>query len=104
MVVRKKCVHSTIYISVLFLYNQYIKLLVVCELQLNKEGATKMGILTFIIPILIFSITILTMKIVLWLKTKKFYVPDVIRLTGAIICLISSCILLGINSIQFYQK
>ncbi|ARP61639.1 hypothetical protein CAB88_32035 (plasmid) [Bacillus thuringiensis] len=47
-----------------------------------------------IISIFIFSIVTLATIIVLWLKTKQLYVPDIIRLTGAIICLISSGILL----------
>ncbi|MFB2548687.1 hypothetical protein ACTFRO_26035 [Bacillus cereus group sp. MYBK163-2] len=53
-----------------------------------------MGILTLIISIFIFSIVTLATIIVLWLKTKQLYVPDIIRLTGAIICLFSSGILL----------
>ncbi|MCU4863860.1 hypothetical protein OB981_27945 [Bacillus cereus] len=53
-----------------------------------------MGLLTLIISIFIFSIVTLAMNIVLWLKTKQLYAPDIIRLTGATICLISSGILL----------
>jgi hypothetical protein len=53
-----------------------------------------MGLLTLIISIFIFSIVTLATIIVLWLKTKRLYAPDIIRLTGAIICLISSGILL----------
>ncbi|EOO25007.1 hypothetical protein ABEY57_20545 [Bacillus tropicus] len=53
-----------------------------------------MGFLTLIISILIFSIVTLAMNIVLWLKTKQLYAPDIIRLIGATICLICSGILL----------
>ncbi|MGY1423317.1 hypothetical protein [Bacillus cereus] len=53
-----------------------------------------MGLLTLIISIFIFSIVTMASIIVLWLKNKQLYAPDIIRLTGAIICLISSGILL----------
>ncbi|MFA2722657.1 hypothetical protein [Bacillus paranthracis] len=53
-----------------------------------------MGLLTLITSIFIFSIVTMASIIVLWLKNKQLYAPDIIRLTGAIICLISSGILL----------
>ncbi|KAB2491198.1 hypothetical protein F8158_28290 [Bacillus cereus] len=53
-----------------------------------------MGFLTLIISFFIFSIVTLTTIIILWLKTKQLYAPDIIRLTGATICLICSGILL----------
>lgn len=52
------------------------------------------GILSLIISIFIFSTTVIVMSIILWLKTNQLYTPDIKRLTGAIICLISSVILL----------
>lgn len=52
------------------------------------------GILPLIMSILIFSTNVIVMSIVLWLKTNQLYTPDIIRLTCAIICLISSVILL----------
>ncbi|HDR8500172.1 TPA: hypothetical protein QC442_005501 [Bacillus cereus] len=53
-----------------------------------------MELLTLIISIFIFSIVTMASIIALWLKNKQLYAPDIIRLTGASICLISSGILL----------